>query len=99
MPYPDNVAMATEVEEIVRAHGAVPVASRVGHTAWVMEGTEAGVLFDLDAGALADALRELLTDPERLRNMSERGRRHLPSLSLETFERRLGEVLAARFGP
>jgi pseudouridine-5'-phosphate glycosidase len=31
MPYPDNVAMATEVEALVRAHGAVPATIAILH--------------------------------------------------------------------
>jgi pseudouridine-5'-phosphate glycosidase len=50
MPYPQNVAMATEVEDIVRAHGAVPA------TIAVLGGTPR-------VGLSADDLELLASDP------------------------------------
>lgn len=80
------------------AHGAVPVAAAVGHTPEVMRGTDAGVLYERNAGALTAALHGLLSDPVAMETMSRHGYRHLPRLSLECFEERLRQVLVERCG-
>jgi pseudouridylate synthase len=60
MPYPQNVAMATEVEGIVRAHGAVPATIAVlGGTPRIGLGGEDLELLASDPGVVKVSVRDL----------------------------------------
>ena len=78
------------------AHGAVPVAAEAGLVPWILSDRDAGAVFRADPSALADTLSDLLLDPARLEAMGAGGPARSRSLSLESFERRVEEVLRTR---
>jgi glycosyltransferase involved in cell wall biosynthesis len=66
----------------VAAVGAAGVAEVVGHG-------ETGLLVDLDAGALATAIRQLLDDPGLRARLAERGRVAVRAYAIEALTDRL----------
>jgi glycosyltransferase involved in cell wall biosynthesis len=75
------------------AHAAVPVAASAGLVPWIMGDGRAGVAFEPTPDGLAAALHALLTSPERMHEMSDRGPERAAELSLESFTTRLVRVL------
>jgi phosphatidylinositol alpha-1,6-mannosyltransferase len=77
------------------AHGKPVVGPRVGAPAEFIRAGEHGLLVDpASASEVADALIELLEDPERARRMGEAARRFVTSeFSFESFCKRLRESL------
>jgi len=80
------------------AHGAIPVAASAGIVPWILEDKDVGVQFHPTPTGLAEALIELLDDPERLKTMSEKLMPRAEELSLESFKNRLEHVLIEHCG-
>jgi glycosyltransferase involved in cell wall biosynthesis len=80
------------------AHGAVPVAAAAGIVPWILSDVDSGVLFDPNAGSLARSLEFVLTNPDRVRELSLRGYARCRELSLEAFAQRLESLLTSRLG-
>jgi glycosyltransferase involved in cell wall biosynthesis len=80
------------------AYGAVPVAAAAGLVPEIIGGAGAGLTFDPTPAGLSGALAQLLSDPAAMREMSTRGPDRCESLSLESFETRLEQVLVDACG-
>lgn len=79
------------------AHGTVPVAASAGLVPWILEGDEAGLLFEPTPRGLAHTLANLLENPGLMSRLAKNGIPRAAELSLENFERRLEKVLIERF--
>lgn len=68
------------------ASGTAVLTSKAGYWPWLVKAGETGQLFETgDAADLASALREMLSDPERLVQMGKNGREHMvESHSIQT---------------
>lgn len=82
------------------ACGAALVASRVGFAAGLRHGEEAWLLPDRSPAALREALRTLMSDPERRRTLARGGHRRVQALrwdrAIATVEAAYEEWLAGR---
>ncbi|SET54973.1 glycosyltransferase family 4 protein [Geodermatophilus poikilotrophus] len=91
---PYRYANASGVVELARTFGRPTVGTRVGDLPAVIEHGETGLLVPPgDAGALAEALLDLLDRPEEARRMGEAGRsRSVTGASWATVAERIEEV-------
>jgi len=80
------------------AHGAIPVAASAGLVPWILQEEDTGVQFNPTPVGLANALIELLDDPERVKAMSGKLIPHAKALSLDSFKTRLEQVLIDHCG-
>ncbi len=75
------------------AHGVIPLAAAAGLVPWILQEEDAGVQFQPSPTGLANALVELLDNPERMKTMSAKLMPHAEGLSLDVFKARLERVL------
>jgi len=80
------------------AHGAIPVAASAGLVPWILQEEDAGVHFYPTPAGLANALVKLLGDPERMKSMSRKLMPRAEDLSLDSFKKRLEQVLVNHCG-
>lgn len=80
------------------AHGAIPVAARGGIVPHILRDGNAGVIFEPNPPALAQALASLLANPALMQAMAAGTYRYCEELSLTQFKRRLEQVLIEKCG-
>jgi glycosyltransferase involved in cell wall biosynthesis len=80
------------------AHGVVPVAASAGLVPWILQGEDAGLLFEPTPRGLADILAGLLDHPEMMTRLAGKAIPRAAELSLESFENRLERVLTGHCG-
>jgi len=80
------------------AHGVIPVAASAGLVPWILQEEDAGVQFHPTPVGLANALAELLDDPERIKSRFGKLMPRAEALSLDSFKTRLERVLIDHCG-